>query len=229
VSAHRFIGFLQNHDQVGNRAKGDRISQLLSVRQLKIGAALVLCAPFIPMLFQGEEFGASTPFLYFTDHRDLELAAAVSRGRREEFASFGWNPEEVPDPQMSCSFKSSKLNWDQMQQQPHEELLRWYRSLISLRRSTPALRDGFLDRVHVEFSESDSWLTLYRQSIAVVCNFSGRRLSLPLRFPSRPWLASDPNFDIHENVVELPGESVLIVEDARAQAFTERGGEEPLL
>ncbi len=222
LSGHRFVGFLQNHDQVGNRAKGDRTSLLLSVRQLKIGAALVLCAPFLPMLFQGEEFGASTPFLYFTDHRDKELAAAVSTGRREEFASFGWKPEDVPDPQEPSSFESSKLDWNQIRRRPHEEILNWHRSLISLRRSTPALRDGSLERVDVEFSDRDSWLTLYRQSTVIVCNFSGRRQSVALRFPARPLLSSDPDFTLLENAVELAGESVLILEAARVQETNDR-------
>lgn len=212
LSTHRFVGFLQNHDQVGNRAKGDRVSHLLSIRMLKIGAALVLCAPFLPMLFQGEEFGANTPFLYFTDHQDPALPAAVSNGRREEFAPFGWKPEDVPDPQARGSFESSKLNWRQIEQHPHDDILRWYQSLISLRRSHPALCDGSLDRVDVEFNENDAWLTLYRQSIAVVCNVSSRRLSIFLRFAGDPLLASDPDFAMHGNVVDVPGESVMIVE-----------------
>jgi maltooligosyltrehalose trehalohydrolase len=212
LSTHRFIGFLQNHDQVGNRAEGDRVSHLLSIRMLKIGAALVLCAPFLPMLFQGEEFGANTPFLYFTDHQDPALAAAISKGRREEFASFGWKPEDVPDPQARSSFESSKLNWRQIKQHPHDDILRWYQSMIALRRSHPALCDGSLDRVDVEFNENDAWLTLYRQSIAVVCNVSSRRLSISLRFTGDPLLASDPDFAMHGNMVEVSGESVLIVE-----------------
>jgi maltooligosyltrehalose trehalohydrolase len=209
----RFVGFLQNHDQIGNRAKGDRTSQMLTIRQLKIGSALVLCAPFLPMLFQGEEFGAATPFLYFTDHGDPELAAAVSKGRREEFASSGWKPEEVPDPQDIRSFQSSKLDWNQIHQQPHEELLRWYRSLIALRRSVPQLGDGSLRDVEVDFSESDSWLILYRGPVAVVCNFSDLLKSVELRFSSRLLLASDPAFRLHERAVDVPRESVLILEN----------------
>ncbi len=211
LSAHRFIGCFQNHDQVGNRAKGDRASQLLSLRRLKIAAALVLCAPFLPMLFQGEEFGASSPFLYFTDHHDPDIASAVSKGRRREFASFGWNPNEVPDPQEQSSFRSSKIDWSELQRYPHAELFHWYRSLISLRRSTPALLDGSLDRVSVDASESDSWLALYRGPLVVVCNFANRRLRVDLKFPAWPLLASDPAFSVNENTVEAPGESVVIL------------------
>jgi len=215
LSGHRFVGFLQNHDQVGNRPKGDRASQFLNIRRLKIGCTLVLCAPFVPMLFQGEEFGTSAPFLYFTDHRDPELADAVSRGRREEFASFGWNPEEVPDPQDPCSFESSKLDWLRIQGHAHAELHRWYSRVISLRRTTSALMNGSLNNVQVEFSESDSWLILYRQSVAVICNLAIRRLAVTLRFSARALLASDSSFALHGNAVEVPVESVLIVEDAR--------------
>jgi maltooligosyltrehalose trehalohydrolase len=211
LPATRFVGFLQNHDQVGNRAKGDRSSQLMSIRLLKVGAALVLCAPFVPLLFQGEEFGAATPFLYFTDHHDPALAAAVSKGRREEFGTFGWKAEEVPDPQDPSTFESSKLDWRQVERHPHDGILHWYRCLIALRRSHLASQDGTLD---IEYSERDSWLTLYRQSIAIVCNFSGERVSLSLRFAGEPLLASDPNFTMQRNVVEMPAESVLIVEQS---------------
>jgi maltooligosyltrehalose trehalohydrolase len=211
LPAHRFVGFLQNHDQVGNRAKGERSSHLLNTRLLKIGAALILCSPFLPLLFQGEEYGASTPFLYFTDHGDPELAAAVSKGRREEFASFGSKSDDIPDPQQESSFTSSKLDWNELEQPPHGELLDWHRSLISLRRSTAALQEGSFDHLSVEFSESDSWLSLYRQSVAVICNFSPLHRTIPVRLSGRPVLSSNPTFTLTEQVVELPGESVLML------------------
>jgi maltooligosyltrehalose trehalohydrolase len=213
LSAHRFVGFLQNHDQVGNRAKGERSERLLSIRRLKIGAALLLCAPFVPMLFQGEEFGASSPFLYFTDHGDPQLAAAVSKGRRQEFVRFGWDPEDIPDPQEPSSFEASKLNWGELPHHPHEELLRWYRTLIALRQSTPSLRNGSLERLEVEFSESERWLVLYRRPMTLVCNLADRRLRLALKYPSRPILSSDPAFALHDNAVDLAGESVVILEE----------------
>ena len=109
----RFLGYLQNHDQVGNRATGERSSMLLSTGLLKVAAAIVLLGPFVPMLFQGEEWAASTPFLYFTDHDDPELGEAVSEGRRREFAAFGWSPEQVPDPQAPETFEASVLRWDE--------------------------------------------------------------------------------------------------------------------
>jgi maltooligosyltrehalose trehalohydrolase len=109
LSGHRFVGCLQNHDQVGNRALGERTSHLLSPGRIKIGATLVLTAPFVPMLFQGEEWAASTPFLYFTDHQDPKLGEAVKRGRREEFAAFGWQPDKIPDPQKKKPFSAPNL------------------------------------------------------------------------------------------------------------------------
>ena len=108
LAATRFLGYMQNHDQIGNRAQGDRSSQLLGTGRLKITAALVLLSPFVPMLFQGEEFAASSPFQYFTDHDDVEVGDAVTEGRRREFASFGWAPEDIPNPQATDSFERSK-------------------------------------------------------------------------------------------------------------------------
>ncbi|HLH44981.1 MAG TPA: malto-oligosyltrehalose trehalohydrolase [Bryobacteraceae bacterium] len=168
----RFVGFLQNHDQVGNRAKGERSSQMMSLAQLKTGAALVLCSAFIPLLFQGEEYGATTPFLYFTNH-DEDLGRSVSEGRRREFAAFGWNPAEIPDPQDPATFQRSKLDWKEMEREPHAGILEWHRRLIELRKSAPELTDGRLDRVRVEFCEDAKKLTLCRGRVAVACNFSG--------------------------------------------------------
>jgi maltooligosyltrehalose trehalohydrolase len=171
LAGWRFLGFLQNHDQVGNRAKGERSSQIMSVAQLRIGAALVLCAPFIPLLFQGEEYGATAPFLYFTNH-DEELGRMASEGRRREFAEFGWRPEEIPDPQDPATFQRSKLDWTEMEREPHRSILECYREFIELRKSAPELTDGRLDRVGVEFCEDERRLTLRRGRVAVACNFS---------------------------------------------------------
>jgi maltooligosyltrehalose trehalohydrolase len=162
VPGWRFFGFLQNHDQVGNRAHGERSSHLMGPDRLKAGAAIVMGAPFVPMLFMGEEWGASTPFLYFTDHRDPDLGRAVSEGRRREFASFGWDPEDVPDPQAPDSFERSKLDWAELAKPDHAELLAWHRSLIALRRARPELRDGRMDRVGVDVDEEAGTLVLHR-------------------------------------------------------------------
>ncbi len=142
LSQHRFLGYIQTHDQVGNRAIGDRISHSAGMERAKIAAALYLLSPFVPMLFQGEEWAASTPFLYFADHDDPELARAVSEGRKQEFAAFGWDPASIPDPENQQTFEASKLNWDEVQVGEHAEILAWYQALIRLRRTTPCLKDG---------------------------------------------------------------------------------------
>ncbi len=127
----------QNHDQVGNRAIGERSSALMSEGRLKIAAALLLTSPFVPLLFQGEEWAAATPFQYFTDHPDPDLGRAVSEGRRSEFAYFGWEPEEVPDPQDPATFERSKLDWSE--KSAKFGILDWYRVLIRLRREEPSV------------------------------------------------------------------------------------------
>ncbi|MGQ0625568.1 MAG: malto-oligosyltrehalose trehalohydrolase [Sporichthyaceae bacterium] len=131
---NQFVISAQNHDQVGNRARGNRLGTLTSPGRLRIAAALLLTSPFIPLLFQGEEWAASAPFLYFTDHEDPELGALVSAGRRNEFTAFGWPPEQVPDPQDPATFTASMLDWAEPSKDEHTQLLTWYRALIELRR-----------------------------------------------------------------------------------------------
>jgi len=136
--AHRFVVFAQNHDQVGNRAFGERLSVLVSLEGLKVAAAAVLLSPFVPLLFMGEEYGETAPFLYFTDHSDPRLAAAVREGRREEFEEFAW-AGEVPDPQDEASALRSRLRWELRERGHHRVLLELYRELLALRRELPAL------------------------------------------------------------------------------------------
>ena len=135
VPPWRFVVALQNHDQVGNRAKGDRISQLVGHDRVRAGAALTLLAPQVPLLFQGEEWAATTPFPYFTDHSDPELGEAVRTGRRDEFAPFGWKPEEIPDPQAEATYQSAILDWTELEQGEHAAMLEWYRNLLKQRRA----------------------------------------------------------------------------------------------
>ena len=131
---HRFVGFIQNHDQVGNRATGDRLEHVIGLQRAKLALGLVMTSPFVPMLFQGEEFAASSPFQYFAHHEEPEMARAVSEGRVREFAAFGWNPEEIPNPESRETFERSKLQWDEVGEGSHAEMLTWCRRLIALRR-----------------------------------------------------------------------------------------------
>ena len=211
LSGHSFLGYLQTHDQIGNRAKGERSSHLMSVGRLKIAAALVLTAPFIPMLFQGEEWGATSRFLYFTDHEDPELGRNVTEGRRREFAAFGWNPEEIPDPQAIETFERSKLNWSEREQGPHAGLLAWHRGLIELRREIPALSDGGLEGVRVNFDETAKWFVVRRGPVVVACNLNQVTQRVGIEPASQLLLASDDKVRLSQDVIELPPDSVAIL------------------
>jgi maltooligosyltrehalose trehalohydrolase len=157
LPSRRFVTALQNHDQIGNRAVGDRIGALAGIDRQCIGAALTLLAPTVPLLFQGEEWAASTPFQFFTDHTDPELAEAVRTGRRREFAAFGWQPDDVPDPQDPETFRRCRLRWAERPGAGHAEMLEWYRALLRLRRSEPVLAGDVsvealgADHLHLRF------------------------------------------------------------------------------
>jgi maltooligosyltrehalose trehalohydrolase len=222
LSGARFLGYIQTHDQIGNRAQGERIEQLAGLGKAKIAAALVLLGPFIPMLFQGEEFAASSPFQYFTHHNDPELARAVTEGRRREFEAFGWKPDQIPDPQDPATFQRSKLDWTERSREPHAGMLDWYRKLIALRRAVPELTDGRLDRVKVEFDEQAQWIVVRRGSVGIICNLSKARQSIPSPLPSVV-LASSDGIQINGQLVELARESVAIVATRNVQeTFAER-------
>jgi maltooligosyltrehalose trehalohydrolase len=186
----RFLGYLQDHDQVGNRARGERSAALMSEGRLQIAAALVLLGPFVPMLFAGEEWAASTPFQYFTDHQDAELAAAVSEGRRREFASFGWAAEDVPDPQDPATFERSRLRWEERADEPHRRMLRWHRELIALRGEVPALRSGDRSGTTMQWDEAARWLTMRRAGVTVACNWGESVVELEVEATASPVLAS---------------------------------------
>lgn len=203
----RFVVCLQNHDQVGNRARGERISHLVSPQLARVGAAFVLLSPSIPLIFQGEEWAASSPFRYFTDHQDPALGTMVSRGRREEFAAFGWDPADVPDPQDPATFTASKLDWSDLTAEPHASTLSWYRSLLALRHTTPDLADG---PATARTDPEAGWLVMDRRSVRVAANFSDRTCRVPLDRPGRAILATT-DVDVDGACIALPAESVAIL------------------
>jgi maltooligosyltrehalose trehalohydrolase len=164
------------------------------------------------MLFAGEEWAAATPFLYFTDHPEPELASAVREGRRREFAAFGWKPEEIPDPQAAETFARSKLNWNELNSPLGADLLDWHKKLIRLRRSEAALNNGRLESVEVHFDESARWLVLARGPITVVCNFQSGAQTIPLRSgKERRVLLASADVTLREADMRLPLESVAIL------------------
>jgi maltooligosyltrehalose trehalohydrolase len=196
VPAERFVVFSQNHDQVGNRMLGERLSTLVSFEQAKLAAGAVILSPFVPLLFMGEEYAESAPFLYFVEHSDAHLIEAVRRGRKQEFASFAWHGDP-PDPQSKETFLQSKLN-HRLYQQPgrHSTMRRFYKELLRLRRDLPALR--FLSREKLEvlcLNEQNTlmlrrWTPDFReageQAVAILCFGRGaeeRTVDVPLP----PW------------------------------------------
>jgi maltooligosyltrehalose trehalohydrolase len=212
LTGDRFVVYMQTHDQIGNRASGDRSNHLMNRRKLKIAAGLVLTAPFLPMLFQGEEWAASAPFQYATNHQDEVLGHAVSAGRRAEFIAFGWKPEDVPDPQARETFERSKLDWSELSEPEHRDMLEWHRQLIGFRKSHPAMRDFHLDRLQVEFDESIGWLRVDRAGCSLACNVVPAEVTVPLPPGTRRVvIASDAAVRIEGGRLVLPGESFAIV------------------
>jgi maltooligosyltrehalose trehalohydrolase len=180
IPATRLLAYTLTHDQVGNRAVGDRPSQNLSFGQLAAKAALVLGSPYTAMLFMGEEWGSSSPFQFFSSHPEPELAMATAEGRKREFAEHGWDADEIPDPQDPATFERSKLNWDEIDHAEHGRLRRVYQQLIALRHNEPDLADPWLDHLRVDYDEAQRWIVMYRGSLAVVCNLGTEAVDVPV-------------------------------------------------
>jgi len=186
----KFVVFSQNHDQVGNRAKGDRLSTLVPFEALKLAAAIVLLSPNLPLLFMGEEYGEEAPFQYFVSHSDQELIEAVRRGRKEEFSAFQWEGI-LPDPQDEMTFLRSKIDLDLRHHEKHHTLLEFYRTLIQLRKDIPSLSS--LDRrgIKVEAFERDKAILMKRQcgedQVIEVFNFSDKPIRIETTIDKGDW------------------------------------------
>jgi len=187
----------------------ERLAALVEPGRLKLAAALLLLAPYVPMLFQGEEWGASTPFLYFTDHRDPELARAVSEGRRQEHPM--GDGQVVPDPQDPETFRRSKLNWDELSSEPHRSLLDWHKRLIQLRRSEPDLADLDRKMVSTAYDEELRWLVVRRGRFSVVANFAAERQAVPVATLNTLVLASEDTVQLDGSRAWLPAGSVAVL------------------
>jgi len=171
VPAWRLVVCSQNHDQVGNRARGDRLPERLDDDQLALAALLTLTGPFTPMLFQGEEWAASSPFPFFTSHPEPDLARAVTDGRLQEFERMDWDVDAVPDPQDPETFRQAKLDWAELETGRHAVLLGVYRELADLRRRAPELTDPDLRTVTCRVDEEARWFVMRRGGLVVVANF----------------------------------------------------------
>jgi maltooligosyltrehalose trehalohydrolase len=180
IPATRLLAYTLTHDQVGNRAIGDRPSQSLDFGQLAVKAALVLGSPYTAMLFMGEEWGASSPFQFFSSHPEPELARTTAEGRKAEFAEHGWDADDVPDPQDPQTFEHSKLAWDEIDAGEHARLHEVYRGLIALRRAEPDFADPWLDHLGVDYDEDQRWIVLRRGAFAVACNLGRDPVSVPV-------------------------------------------------
>lgn len=167
-----FVVCIQNHDQIGNRMNGERLSQLVSFEKLKLAAGLLLCAPYIPLLFMGEESAASSPFLYFISHNDEALVDAVRQGRKEEFKSFNWR-EDPPDPFAQETFERSRLDWHSSEKDAHGVMLQLYKKLIALRKDVPILRPFATERRSVIRYDEDVFAYICEDTkVKIACLFN---------------------------------------------------------
>ena len=168
----------------------------------------MLGSPYTPMLFMGEEWGASTPFLFFSSHPEPELARATAEGRKNEFADHGWDAEEIPDPQDPQTFRRSKLDWSELDTDEHAKLLRLYQDLIALRRNETDLADPWLQRLLVDYDEDARWIVMRRGRFTVACNLGAEPVSVP--FAGQLVLCSDPP-DLGAESTALPPHSFVIL------------------
>ena len=214
VPATRLLAYTCTHDQVGNRALGDRPSQNLTAGQLAIKAVLALTSPYTAMLFMGEEWGASTPFQFFSSHPEPELARATAEGRKAEFAEHGWDADEIPDPQDPETFQRSKLNWAEVDTGEHARLHRLYRDLIALRHNEPDLADPWLDHLVVDYDEDQHWIVVRRNWLAIACNLGAETATVPVA--GELVLAWDTP-TVNGETSELPAQSFAILRLSREQ------------
>jgi maltooligosyltrehalose trehalohydrolase len=213
IPATRLMAYTLTHDQVGNRAVGDRPSQNLDSGQLAVKAALALGSPYTAMLFMGEEWGSSSPFQFFSSHPEPDLARATAEGRKAEFAEHGWDADEIPDPQDPETFLRSKLNWDEVDHGDHSKLRRLYHDLISLRHKESDFADPWLDHLEVDYDEDERWIVMHRGRFAVACNLGTDAVTVPVT--GKVVVAwGSPTVDA--NGARLDGHSVAILRDVKS-------------
>lgn len=203
LSAHHFVHFDQNHDQVGNRGWGERLEHLVGTEVAKVSIGLLLTAPYVPMLFMGEEWAASSPFLYFADHEDEEMRQSVAEGRKREFAAFGFDGE-VPNPEDSKTYEMSKLQWEEQGKDKHADFLAWVKALIKLRRSHVCLNDGDTHRLLVSTNEERRTLVMERDAARILINFGDEPYGFGLLEGEKLELISREGTSVRDNYLDLP-------------------------
>ncbi|QCR22796.1 malto-oligosyltrehalose trehalohydrolase [Pontibacter sp. SGAir0037] len=228
LPAKQFVICAQNHDQVGNRMLGERITQLVSFDKLKLAAGLILLAPFTPMLFMGEEYGEENPFLFFVSHTDKDLVEAVQKGRKEEFSAFAWEGE-VPDPQSEDTFRKSKLQHSYKHNEKQNQLREFYKKLIQLRKTSPALQKLSKQNLEAYFNEDETVLHLIHfggsPAIYSLFNFSdqvqeidldqsqGKNWEVVLHSAAQEWGGTGAETDLSQGkTIKLQPESLLILQ-----------------
>jgi maltooligosyltrehalose trehalohydrolase len=216
LSAHHFIGFIQNHDQIGNRAIGDRLEHIVGMDRAKVAAGIVLTSPFIPMIFQGEEFAASSPFQYFADHEDEEMAKLVAAGRKKEFAAFGWDEDSIPNPEKPETFQRSKLNWDEVCQGKHAEMLDWFSKLIHIRRASPSLNDGDTGHTKIRCDPEKNWLVMDRGQVQVLANLGSQPAESDVPEDYKLLAQSDSGIAVDAGKISLPPNTLALLSGEEA-------------
>ena len=217
LSAHHFVHFDQNHDQVGNRAMGERLEHLVGLDAAKVAIGLVLTAPYVPMLFMGEEYAASTPFLYFADHEDEEMRKQVAEGRKREFGDFGFDGRSSQS-RGSRDLRALQAQLDEVHEGKHAEMLEWTKDLIKLRRSRVALNDGSMQHLLVSTDDARRTLVMLRDEVRVVVNFGTEDYTVDLleeeclRASSRAGLAAQ------SNKLQLPPMTLAVLTSTTEQA-----------
>lgn len=221
VPMWRLVTFAQDHDQIGNRAAGDRLSQSLDEEDLAVAAVLNLTSPFTPMLFMGEEWGARTPWQFFTSHPEPELGRATAEGRLAEFVKMGWDESVVPDPQDPATFERSKLDWSELDEPAHARLLALHRALIALRRRLPELTDPRFEHT-LAAGEGDDGLAVFRLDrgagiqaphggIVSVCVALRQEASFDVGEAARLELSTTADARLVDGVLTLPARSAAVV------------------
>ncbi len=211
LSAHHFVHFDQNHDQVGNRAFGERLEHLCGLESAKVALGLTLLAPYVPMLFMGEEWATTAPFLYFADHDDEDMRKAVAEGRKNDFAAFGFG-DDVPNPEDLKTFQDSKLRWDEIGEGKHAEMLAWTKALIKLRRSTVCLNDGNMHHLMVSSDEKKRTLVMQRDAMRIAVNLGTGPYEIELLDGETFCMASRQEIVSEGSKVTLPAMSLVVLE-----------------